>query len=601
MAHFQIIAVEDKELPHVSSRLPSARRARQKASTAGSSTLILLYRIPVKGTPVYQLSRFIPAGASSYSTAKNCDSRALTPRHLPFPSSRSLSSRSAATTKSEYRRPLPNPNQQKAKNRKMPPLLLIAYALLFRLPGFLALPVLPNPDPANIQPFFPTSPPATIPAFPEQSDLAGCPLDLPSDLFPAISQACVGKGGNQLPSKAHCCPVLATWLYAAYSGTALRRAGRLPAATYDLPVLPDDSETCVENLGRAMRGRGIHLPRPNDTCDLVYCYCGIRLHVPSCTEAFQVSSSGKVVGNAWVRRLERECGGPSSLGGCNRCLRSLYQLNEGKGAKNVSATDRKNKMHSRDCELMGLTWLLAKNRTTYMSTVSSVLRATMVGQQNDGSHTRSCSVGNNGMPLAVDSAQLDTRSSSSALRSCPQLILLLASLYWICIPEWDEMHALVRERSGGDWNVRTNGKPEARTRHTPSLPSFATEKASCAEALQSLELLLSALLRARARARGRRSDGMGIQRRWQTPDSTRIYFMDASTHADCGVVLIITMSPSFHVKIASAHIKGAFSSCREKEIQAASTFPSLLDIILIDLLMGFEPDQPISSSNQFGV
>ncbi|XP_058091757.1 uncharacterized GPI-anchored protein At4g28100 [Magnolia sinica] len=315
----------------------------------------------------------------------------------------------------------------------MPLLPLLFFPLFFfffhHLP---ALTALPNPDPATIQPFFPSSPPATIPAFPEQSDVAGCPLDLPEDLFPAIAHACVGKD-KKAPSKDRCCPVLATWLYAAFSGTALSRAGRLPTATYDMPVLPDDSETCVENLEKAMRRRGIELPRPNATCDVVYCHCGIRLHVPSCTEAFGVSEEGKVVGDARVRRLERECRGPPSLAGCNKCLRGLYQLNGGKRATNGSETDRKNKMHNRDCELMGMTWLLAKNRSVYIPTVSAVLRAIMMGGNDGSPEPRSCSLDRDGMPLAVDSAELDGLSASIAVRSPSHLVIFLASLYWICI------------------------------------------------------------------------------------------------------------------------------------------------------------------------
>ncbi|KAH0855086.1 hypothetical protein HID58_020498 [Brassica napus] len=37
-------------------------------------------------------------------------------------------------------------------------------------------------------------------------------------------------------------------------------------------------------------------------------------------------------------------------------------------------------MHNKDCVLMGLTWLLAKNRTAYFPTVTSVLRAVMLNQ-----------------------------------------------------------------------------------------------------------------------------------------------------------------------------------------------------------------------------
>lgn len=206
---------------------------------------------------------------------------------------------------------------------------------------------LPDPDPATIQPLVVSttspSPPATIPAFPEQSNVAGCPLDLPEELFHSVKSACTGghltttQASSQL-TRSRCCPVLATWLYAAYSATALGRAATETAKTpatrsVDLPLLPDDSETCVDDLGKAMKQRGIDLPRPNETCDVVYCYCGIRLHPLTCPEAFSLNPRGKLVGNVNVKRLERHClsnsnnvNGFPGLGGCNKCLNSLYQV-----------------------------------------------------------------------------------------------------------------------------------------------------------------------------------------------------------------------------------------------------------------------------------
>lgn len=207
---------------------------------------------------------------------------------------------------------------------------------------------LPDPDPETIQPLVVSttspSPPATIPAFPEQSNVAGCPLDLPEDLFHSVKSACTGghlttaiQASSQL-TRSRCCPVLATWLYAAYSATALGREATETATTpatrsVDLPLLPDDSETCVDDLGKAMKQRGIELPRPNETCDVVYCYCGIRLHPLTCPEAFSLNPRGKLVGNVNVRRLERHClsssnnvNGFPGLGGCNKCLNTLYQV-----------------------------------------------------------------------------------------------------------------------------------------------------------------------------------------------------------------------------------------------------------------------------------
>jgi len=56
----------------------------------------------------------------------------------------------------------------------------ITFLLLLALFPLLFL-GLPKPNP---------SPPTTIPAFPEQSNLAGCPWDLPSELFHGINSAC---------------------------------------------------------------------------------------------------------------------------------------------------------------------------------------------------------------------------------------------------------------------------------------------------------------------------------------------------------------------------------------------------------------------------
>lgn len=112
----------------------------------------------------------------------------------------------------------------------------------------------------------------------------------------------------------------------------------------------------------------------------------------------------------------------------------LWQLNGGRGATNGTEPDRKKKMHDRDCELMGLTWLLAKNRTAYAPTVSAVLRTIMMSGGNGGSQEpRSCIVGRDGMPLAVDSAELDNPSCSSTVGFPLHLSLILISLYCICI------------------------------------------------------------------------------------------------------------------------------------------------------------------------
>ncbi|KAF5734552.1 hypothetical protein HS088_TW15G00044 [Tripterygium wilfordii] len=319
-----------------------------------------------------------------------------------------------------------------------PFLVFLSLALIF-FPLFSSLPD-PHPDPATIQPFLlNSSPPATIPAFPEQSNIAGCPLDLPDELFRAIKGACGTNGGKTHLKRNRCCPVLASWLYSAYSATALGGAGRVGPAvaghtqSYDMPLLPDDSETCVDNLGKALSDKGVDLVRPNETCDVMYCYCGIRLHPLSCPEAFSVNQRGKLVGDKSVKRLERDCLSSSTnvdelpgLGGCSKCLNSLYKLNSNKTSTSSKLEDRTSKMQNKDCQLMGLTWLLSKNRTAYIHTVSTVVRAIMMS--NDGSNPRSCTLDSDGMPLAVDSSEFSDRSSSKRTVVYSSVLVSIVSL-----------------------------------------------------------------------------------------------------------------------------------------------------------------------------
>ncbi|KAL2478936.1 hypothetical protein Fot_47950 [Forsythia ovata] len=317
----------------------------------------------------------------------------------------------------------------------------------FHISALFALPYLPNPDPATVQTqtLLPVpSPPATIPAFPEQSDIAGCPLDLPDQLFHGIKSACGSKthhgtDPNQL-HRTRCCPVLAAWLYSAYSNTALQAyATKSPpqTASYDMPVLPDDSETCVDTLEKALGSRGIELTKPNETCDVVYCYCGIRLHPFSCPEAFYVNSGGKLVGSESVKKLENDClgnnvNGYAGLGGCSKCLHTLHSLKEDKAGHTNKSDERTSKMHNRDCELMGLTWLLNKNRTAYIHTVSAVLRALMMST-GDASDPQFCSLNSDGMPLAVDSSEINDQNSSSISTISLYHYLLLLSLLYLSI------------------------------------------------------------------------------------------------------------------------------------------------------------------------
>ncbi|XP_027344137.1 uncharacterized GPI-anchored protein At4g28100-like [Abrus precatorius] len=324
----------------------------------------------------------------------------------------------------------------------LPPNLPFFKTLLFLctlLPCYLALPD-PDAAAATVQPIIPNpSSTGTIPAFPEQADTEGCPLSLSDEHYEGIKSACGSNkdGADKELHRSRCCPVLAAWLYSAYSATALsgglKHASQSHASSYDMPLLPDDSENCVSDLGKALKLKGIQLVQPNETCDVVYCYCGIRLHPLTCPESFSFTPSGNLVEGESVKRLERNCLSSSTnvnkfpgLGGCSKCLRSLYLLRK-KPSNSSKSEDRTTKIHNKDCELMGLTWLLAKNRRAYIHTVSGVLRALMLS--TDGSDPQSCTLNSDGMPLAVDSSEMSDQSSSTKLQA--PIFLHLLFLYLI--------------------------------------------------------------------------------------------------------------------------------------------------------------------------
>lgn len=282
--------------------------------------------------------------------------------------------------------------------------------------GLLSQPV-SNPN----QPLEPGDYPNTVPAFPVQTQAQTCRLDLSNELFGGVNAAC----GKNL-DRSRCCPVLAAWLFAAHARTALELSpapSPSPAESSggDLPMMPDDSQKCVNSLQDSLLSRNIRIPQPNASCDAILCFCGIRLHQISslsCPAAFNVSGSLKnATPTAAVRNLEKNCRN-SSYAGCTKCLGALQKL---KGNKNETKGNesRVKKMFNRDCQLMGLTWLLAKNKTAYIPTVSAVLRAIMYSAHP---HESKCSPDQENMPLAVDSLQFETGHASS----CP-------SKFWVTL------------------------------------------------------------------------------------------------------------------------------------------------------------------------
>lgn len=100
------------------------------------------------------------------------------------------------------------------------------------------------------------------------------------------------------------------------------------------------------------------------------------------------------------------------------CILVVVQL-KGNVSREVAGGDRARRMLGRDCQLMGLTWLLAKNKTVYIPTVSAVLRAMLYSARPTesaaaGGAPPRCSPDQENMPLAVDSLQFERASATSS-------------------------------------------------------------------------------------------------------------------------------------------------------------------------------------------
>ncbi|KAK7272335.1 hypothetical protein RJT34_28859 [Clitoria ternatea] len=263
---------------------------------------------------------------------------------------------------------------------------------------------------------------STVPAYPTQTQSQICRLDLSNELFGGVNDAC---GGNTL-DRSRCCPVLAAWLFAAHARTALLVSAPAPSPSGDLPMRPDDSQKCVNSLQDSLRNRSIRIPQPNASCDAILCFCGIRLHQISslsCPNAFNdtafrnVSGSHNAIPTAAVRNLEKDCRN-ASYAGCSKCLAALQKIKgKKKENENENESERAKKMFNRDCQVMALTWLLNRNKTAYIPTVSAVLRAVMYSAHP---HESRCSPDQENMPLAVDSLQFEKSQSQG---SCSRVTL----------------------------------------------------------------------------------------------------------------------------------------------------------------------------------
>ncbi|XP_071691376.1 uncharacterized GPI-anchored protein At4g28100-like [Rutidosis leptorrhynchoides] len=261
-------------------------------------------------------------------------------------------------------------------------------------------------------PNFPT--PNTVPSFPVQTGSPTCRLDLSAELFGGVNAACTHN-----LDRSRCCPVLAAWLFAAHAKSALQINASSSPSSESMPMMPDDSQKCVNSLQNSLITRNIHIPQPNASCDAIICFCGIRLHQIgslSCPAAFNLTGSSKnATPTAVVKNLEKNCRN-SSYSGCTKCLGALQKINGG-GKNGTTKSERTSKIMDRDCELMGLTWLLARNKTAYIPTVSAVLRAIMYSAHPP--HDSKCSPDQENMPLAVDSLQFDKSDSFSSATLSP--------------------------------------------------------------------------------------------------------------------------------------------------------------------------------------
>lgn len=276
-----------------------------------------------------------------------------------------------------------------------------------------------------------TNPPwNTIPAFPVvQTETKGCKLDFSGALFGSVKAACP----KDHLDRNRCCPVLAAWIYAAYARTALHvsaAAAAPPPPALELPMMPDEDQTCVGSLQDWLHSNKMNIPQPNATCDTVLCFCGIRLHhiaSLTCPAAFNVSGSGTATPTSVVTDLEKNCR-QSSFSGCTQCLGALRKIKG--GARNATSkgrngeSNRMRKMLNEDCQLMGLTWLLARNKTAYIPTVSAVLRAIMYsGSQDDRWEIENSKCSQENMPLAVDSLQFKNGDASSSPLIWPLIVI----------------------------------------------------------------------------------------------------------------------------------------------------------------------------------
>ncbi|KAG6554396.1 hypothetical protein Mapa_004313 [Marchantia paleacea] len=248
-----------------------------------------------------------------------------------------------------------------------------------------------------------------------------CALDLGEVSFGGVKEACHGA----MPEKKRCCPVLAAWVYAADARLALSppaNSGRNNSATS-----ADVTSNCISSLESALQAKGALFDTGNSSCDPVVCYCGIHLtEINDNSCPFNDFRSGVESRSPSIVRssLEDSCK-VSTYEGCTACVDTL----ENSETASQFTTNPSLNATEEYCKLMGLMWLLYSNRTAYIPTVSSVLRAIMYS--NDTLEIPQCSPNSENMPLATTGIRFIAAASQGAghsVRTLVQFILAPGTL-----------------------------------------------------------------------------------------------------------------------------------------------------------------------------
>ncbi|RZB41450.1 hypothetical protein D0Y65_055219 [Glycine soja] len=90
------------------------------------------------------------------------------------------------------------------------------------------------------------------------------------------------------------------------------------------------------------------------------------------------------------------------------------QLRKKSSNSSKSEEDRTSKIHNKDCELMGLTWLLAKIEQL---TFTQFRGSSSFDVEQGRPDPQSCTLNSDGMPLAVDSSEMSDESSATNLQA----------------------------------------------------------------------------------------------------------------------------------------------------------------------------------------